>query len=160
MSKTRFLKLLILSSVMVLSSLLGTKTYYFLNDPFRVYEGELQGEGAIYINGNKIDSSAFVLIKNGEMRLSVNNRYNGFSYTYDGTLVMRQRDYISTHFDIENREVQGLDQFIANTNIDIPVGGTLFRVNAWRLDEGRFFLDVQQSNSADVSYILSKKSDG
>ncbi|MGR5321006.1 hypothetical protein [Vibrio sp. DNB22_19_1] len=160
MPKSRLLKLLILALVIVLSCLLGTKTYYVLNDPFRVYEGGWQGDGAIYINDKKIDSSAFLLIKGGEIRLSIHNQYKEFSYTYDGTLVMRQREHISAHFDIENRHVEGLEAFIENTKLDVPIGGTLLRLNTWRLDEGRIFLDVQQSNGIDVSYILTRKSDG
>ncbi|CAE6944035.1 hypothetical protein ACOMICROBIO_GDFFDHBD_03224 [Vibrio sp. B1REV9] len=160
MPKSRFLILLIISGVIALSSFAGTKVYRYLNDPFQLYEGAWQGDGTLFIGDKKIHSVAIMLVENGQIRLSVNNRYGDFNYTYDGTLKIRKHEHISAHFDIIDRQVRGLEEFVQNTHIDIPMGGNLLRLNAWRLDEGRLFIDVEQSNNLDVSYILTKKSDG
>ncbi|BBL88700.1 hypothetical protein VroAM7_13530 [Vibrio rotiferianus] len=159
MPKNRLLALFLLTVIAGLSSLLGNQVYHYLNDPFRLYEGSWQGEGAIYVGDKKIDSNAFMLVNNNDIRLSINNKYQDFSYTYDGNLVLQQREHVSAHFDIENRHVRGLEAFIENTKIDVPLGGNLLRLNAWHLDEGRIFVEVEQSNGLDVSYILTRKSD-
>lgn len=159
MPKNRLLALFLLTVIAGLSSFLGTQVYHYLNDPFRLYEGGWQGEGAIYVGDKKIDSSAFMLVNNNDIRLSINNKYQEFSYTYDGNLVLQQREHVSAHFDIENRHVRGLEAFIENTKIDVPLGGNLLRLNAWHLDEGRIFVEVEQSNGLDVSYILTRKSE-
>ncbi|MFN1581850.1 hypothetical protein [Vibrio rotiferianus] len=159
MQKNRLLALLLLALITGFSSFLGNQVYHYLNNPFQIYQGSWQGEGAIYIGEKKIDSTALMLINNNDIRLSINNKYQEFNYTYDGNLVLQQREHVSTHFDIENRHVRGLEAFIENTNIDIPLGGNLLRLNAWRLDEGRIFVEVEQSNGLDVSYILTRKSE-
>jgi len=160
MPKNRLLVLFLLTVTAGLSGSLGNQVYHYLNDPFRLYEGSWQGEGAIYVGDKKIDSNAFMLVNNNDIRLSINNKYQDFSYTYDGNLVLQQREHVSAHFDIENRHVRGLETFIENTKIDVPLGGNLLRLNAWHLDEGRIFVEVEQSNGLDVPYILTKKSDG
>ncbi len=158
MQANRVLIFLSLVVTILLSAILGNYVYQYLNSPWRVYEGAWQGKGSIYVDDAKIDSNALMLVEDGGIRLSINNEHNGFNFTNDFILTLRRLEHVSADFDIEMREVRGLDAFIENTNIDIPTGGNLLRVNAWRLDEGRLFIDVEQSTGLSVSYILTRKS--
>ena len=159
MQKNRILIFFSLTVIILISAVLGTYVYQYLNNPLRLNEGAWQGKGSIYIDNAKIDSNALMLVENNKVRLSINNQYNEFNFTYDVTLILRRFEHVSSDFDIEKREVRGLDAFIENTNIDIPTGGNLIRVHAWHLDEGRIFIDVEQSTGLGVSYILTDKSD-
>ncbi|WP_061016580.1 hypothetical protein [Vibrio splendidus] len=159
MQKNRILIFFSLTVIILISAVLGTYVYQYLNNPLRLNEGAWQGKGSIYIDNAKIDSNALMLIENNKVRLSINNQYNEFNFTYDVTLILRRFEHVSSDFDVEKRVVRGLDAFIENTNIDIPTGGNLIRVHAWHLDEGRIFIDVEQSTGLGVSYILNIKSD-
>ena len=159
MQKNRILIFFSLTVIILISAVLGTYVYQYLNNPLRLNEGAWQGKGSIYIDNAKIDSNALMLVENNKVRLSINNQYNEFNFTYDVTLILRRFEHVSSDFDVEKRVVRGLDAFIENTNIDIPTGGNLIRVHAWHLDEGRIFIDVEQSTGLGVSYILNIKSD-
>lgn len=159
MPKNRILIFFSITVTILLSAVLGTYVYQYLNNPLRVNEGAWQGKGSIYIDNTKIDSNALMLVENDRIRLSINNQYNEFNFTYDVTLMLRRLEHVSSDFDIEKRDVRGLDAFIENTNIDVPTGGNLIRVNAWHLDEERIFIDVEQSAGLVFSYILTHKSD-
>lgn len=157
-SRTLTLLSIVIAIAIVVSGVLGTQAYQYLNNPLRLNEGAWEGKGAVYIDDSKIDSNAMMLVANDGIRLSISNRYNEFNYTYDVTLELKRVDHVSTDFEIKKREVRGLEAFIENTNIDIPLGSNLIRLNAWNLDEGRIFIEVEQSAGLDVSYILDKKS--
>lgn len=160
MQKNRLLTLVALASTIFLCGFLGTKAYHYLENPLRVNEGAWQGKGAFYINDAKVDSSALMLVEHDGIRLSINNQYQNYNYTYDVYLELRRVEHVSKDFDIQRREVRGLESFVKNTAIDIPLGGNLIRVNAWHLDEGRIFIEIEQSNDLDISYILARKSVG
>ncbi|HAS6346914.1 TPA: hypothetical protein I7241_02920 [Vibrio vulnificus] len=159
MQKNTILKGASLLAIAMFFGTLGTLFHQHFNSPFYLYQGDWEGDGAIYIDDKKIDSRAFMLINENDVRLSIHNKYKNFNYTFDSTLVMIRRDYVRSHFDIENRQTRGLDTFSQNTQIDIPTSGNLLRLNGWRLDEGRLFIEVEKSSGINALYVLTKKSD-
>ncbi len=76
MQKNRILIFFSLTVIMLISAVLGTYVYQYLNNPLRVNEGAWQGKGSIYIDNAKIDSNALMLVENNKVRLSINNQYN------------------------------------------------------------------------------------
>lgn len=159
MQPRRALIFLFITVTIVFSGFLGTQTYHYLNNPLRVYEGIWKGKGAFYVGEKRIDSNIMMLVDDNGIRLSIHNQYQDYNYAYDVKLALKRNNHVSTDFDISHREVRGLEKFIEKTNIAIPLGGNLVRVNAWHLEQGRVFIDVKQNNDVDLSYILKRKSD-
>ncbi|HAS6934518.1 hypothetical protein [Vibrio vulnificus] len=159
MQKSQILKTLSLILIAATFAVFGNFAHQHISYPYKHYQGSWQGDGVIYVGDKKINSRAFLLLNKNDIRLSINNKYDNFSYTFDGTLTMKSKGYVSNHFDISDRYTRGFETFVKNTRIDVPSSGNLLRLNAWRLDEGRIFIDVEQSNGLPASYILTKNSD-
>lgn len=150
-------KQVIVVTVFIVSSIaLGQAWYSYKTDPLRVYSGVWSGIGSFTIGDMKIDSKATLLIEPDKTRLSIINSHGDYNYTYDAELSLRRLYHQDTHLEVSNRSVNGLDNFILNTDILIPNQGTLLYGQLWRLEEGRIFLKMHVNNHQDVVYILEK----
>ncbi|WP_047043396.1 hypothetical protein [Vibrio mexicanus] len=156
MRATLIKRVAVIITLFVSCALLGNKVYQYNNEPTRVYQGVWEGLGHLNIGGHPLKSEATLIIEPGLARLSIVNSFNEHNYTYDAELLLRRYEHELTHLEVTNRTVNGLDTFIANSNILVPNQGTLLHGNIWRLEEGKLILKMKLTNQQNAIYILEK----
>jgi hypothetical protein len=159
MSTRRLKQSTVVLLILSVSYFIGYHTYQYLNDPLRLYQGVWYGQGQIAFSDKQVNSFATLIIERKSARLSVENRYGEYNYTYDVNLAYKKLNHERNHLEVTERSVNGLEEFIKDTGIHVPSYGTLFRVDAWRVDGGQIFLNIQLSNNNNASFILTKEDD-
>ncbi|MCJ2378216.1 hypothetical protein LNL84_15470 [Vibrio sp. ZSDZ34] len=157
MSTRRLIQSTVVLLILSVSYFIGYLTYQYLNDPLRLYQGVWYGKGQISFGDKKVESYATFIIERKSARLSVENRYGQYNYTYDVNLAYKKLNHERSHLEVTERSVNGLEEFLKDTGIHVPSYGTLFRVDGWRVDNDRIFLNIQLSKNNNASILLTKE---
>ncbi|MGR5175810.1 hypothetical protein [Vibrio mediterranei] len=157
MSTRRLKQSTVVLLILSVSYFIGYLTYHYLHDPLRLYQGVWYGKGQIAFADKQIDSFATLIVERKSARLSVENRYNQYNFTYDVNLAYKKFNHERNHIEVTERNVNGLEAFIKDTGIHVPSYGTLLSFDGWRVDDGNIFLNIQLSNNNNASFILTKE---
>jgi hypothetical protein len=157
MSTRRLIQSTVILLTITLSYLIGYLAYQYLNDPVRLHQGVWNGNGQIVFGDMTVESDVTLIIERNGARLSIDNRYKEFNYTYDVNLSYKKLNHERNHLDITQRSVNGLEEFIESTSIQIPSFGTLVSIDAWQLEKDELFLNIQMVNGNNASFIMVRE---
>ncbi len=151
-------RITIISCLLISAFFIGNQIYQYQSNPLRLYSGVWKGSDFVTVNGHQIETEATLIIEPENSHLSVNQTYENVNYTLDANVRPRRVNHESTHIELYNRSVHGLDNFIEATNISVPTQANLLSVNIWRLEEGKLFLQTRLNGIEEpVEMILKIK---
>ncbi len=159
MSTRRLIQSTLVLLLIALSYFIGYFAYQYLHNPIRMHQGVWYGKGQITFGDIEVESFATLIVENRSARLSVDNRYKQFNYTYDVDLEYKQSNHERNHLEITKRTVNGLEEFIEATGIQVPSYGTLLSIDGWRIDDEELFLNIQLSKDSNASFLLIREDD-
>lgn len=137
--------------------LLGHKWHEYQTSPERLHKGLWEGSGVLTIDGKNVHTNVILIIDPKESRVSINHQHDTSNYTYDAKLQLRYRTGLTNHLEIFDRELNGINEFMEATSINIPNHGSLLSLQIWRLEADSLFLSLTLPESRRANYILKKQ---
>ncbi|OEF07316.1 hypothetical protein [Vibrio genomosp. F10] len=156
MQKSVIIKIAVAVLLPMISLVIGHNLHNKIETHSNKYNGVWQGQSVIKLNDSLLNSFATMVVDNGDIRLSVNNKLGDNNYTYDASLNLHNFDVQYARIEVTDREVNGLVAFQENTGVQIPVSGRLMELYGWRLEEDRLFFNIKLQGGEYLSYILKK----
>lgn len=129
----------------------------YLHNEEQKYKGIWKGLGVTDVGVHSLPGSMVLIVEQGNSRVSINTQWGEYSYSADAKLSVRHHTGQHVYFELTDRTINGLDEFVSDTGIQVPRLSALLTAEVWRIESGYLMLNILNSGEVISSFKLSKK---